>query len=64
MLSYELSDEAEIDLDEVTEYTHDKHGLTQTLKYVDVNLPHFIGQFVKTVFIHFLKHYRCLKLVS
>ena len=35
MLSHELSDDAEIDLSEITEYTYKNHGATQTLKYID-----------------------------
>ena len=40
------------------------HSWALSLKNGIVNLPHFSGQFVKTVFIHFLKHGRRLKIVS
>jgi plasmid stabilization system protein ParE len=32
---YKLSNDAEIDLAEITEYTYENHGTTQTLKYID-----------------------------
>ena len=37
---------------------------SQSLAIFKLNLPHITGQFVKTHFIHFLKHYWCLKIVS
>lgn len=32
---YVLSDDASIDLDEITEYTYENHGVAQTMKYID-----------------------------
>ncbi len=32
---YKLSDDAENDLAEITEYTYENHGATQTLKYIN-----------------------------
>lgn len=32
---YELSDDAETDLDGITKYTYENHGVAQTLKYID-----------------------------
>ena len=35
MPSHELSADAETDIIEITAYTYENHGLTQTLKYID-----------------------------
>ena len=58
MSPYELSKEAELDLDKVTEYTQDKHGAVQTLKYVEqldkcaINLAINHGHYRKLPKIH------------
>ncbi len=35
MSSYELSEDAIADLDEITDYTFENHGVVQALKYID-----------------------------
>ncbi len=55
---YVLSDNASIDLDEITEYTHENHGVAQTLKYIDslekcaVNLATGHGHYKELPEIH------------
>ena len=36
MSSYKLSEDAAADLDEITDYTFENHGVAQTLKYIDM----------------------------
>jgi len=67
MPSYELSTEAEFDLEEITEYTYKKHGAVQTLKYIDGleenahNLASSHGHYKELLQIHpnlRMKHYQ------